>query len=152
MNTTYQPLISKPNDEQRIEILSLLKAEKLPFEDLSNSLGNFLVAIEDNKVIGAIGLEQYENYGLLRSMVVSKKFRNQKIASSLVHHLEGLASAQGIECIYLLTETASEYFEKKGYQKISREKVPASIQASSEFSHICPASAIVMKKSFAASQ
>jgi amino-acid N-acetyltransferase len=55
----------------------------------------------------------------------------------------------GINWLYLLTETASEYFEAKGYERISREDAPAALSASSEFSHVCPVSAIVMKKPLA---
>jgi amino-acid N-acetyltransferase len=46
----------------------------------------------------------------------------------------------------LLTETAPGYFETKGYQQITRADVPEEVQQSSEFSHVCPQSAIVMKK------
>ena len=49
--------------------------------------------------------------------------------------------------MYMFTETAPQYFERKGYEKISRDSVPKSIHASSEFSSVCPVSAIVMKKS-----
>lgn len=115
-------------------------------EDLPNTLNNFFVTIDNNKVIGAIGLEQYGHYGLLRSMVVNKVHRNKNIASQLVRHLERYAVTAGIHCMYLLTETAARYFERKGYKRIDRNEVPAELQASSEFSHVCPASATVMKK------
>jgi amino-acid N-acetyltransferase len=45
-----------------------------------------------------------------------------------------------------LTETADKYFNKKGYRAIAREQVPEQIKASSEFNHVCPVSAVVMKK------
>lgn len=115
-------------------------------EDLPASLDNFFVALDDHKIIGAIGLEQYDNCGLLRSMVVDKEHRNKNIASLLVQQLEDYATKIGIDGMYLLTETAPEYFKRKGYEQISRDDAPAPIQASSEFSHVCPVSAIVMKK------
>jgi amino-acid N-acetyltransferase len=146
MNTTYQPTISNATSSQRQSIIQLLQGEKLPIDDLPASLENFLVATEDNKVVGAIGMELYGNCGLLRSMVVDKEHRNKKIASGLVQQLETEARVKGIDCMYLLTETALQYFERKGYQKITRDEVPRSLQTSSEFSHICPVSAIVMKK------
>ena len=127
-------------------VIALLQAEKLPVEDLPASLDHFFVALNEDKVIGAIGLEQYRHYGLLRSMVVHATHRNKHIASSLVEQLEHYGKTLGITDMYLLTETAPAYFEQKGYQKIKREEVPAALQASSEFSHVCPVSAIVMKK------
>lgn len=146
MQTDFQIVITKASDNQRPLVIALLQTEKLPVEDLPVSLANFFVAQNDGKVIGAIGLEQYGNYALLRSMVVSKAFRNKNIASSLVEYLEKYGRSMGISVMYLLTETAPGYFEKKGYQKINRDEVPAALKLSSEFSHVCPVSAIVMKK------
>ena len=139
--------IAKAKEYQRQSIISLLQAGKLPVEDLPPLLDNFFVALEENNIIGAIGLEQYDNCGLLRSMVVNKEFRNKNIASTLIQELEQKAIALGIDYMYLFTETAPQYFERKGYEKISRDSVPKSLHASSEFSSVCRVSAIVMKKS-----
>lgn len=130
----------------RPAIVQLLQSEKLPVEDLPGSLDHFFVAMDNESVVAAIGLERYGDSGLLRSLVVDKAYRNLKSASQLIKQLEDAASTSGISSIYLLTETAAAYFEKKGYQKITREEVPVALQASSEFSHVCPVSAIVMKK------
>jgi amino-acid N-acetyltransferase len=146
MDTIDDIKISKANNGQRQLIVALLESEKLPVADLPALLDNFFVASENGKVIAAIGLEQYGNCGLLRSMVVDKQYRNKNIASKLVQQLENHAVTAGIDCLYLLTETAPEYFRRKGYEQISRDEVPKELQASSEFSHVCPVSAIVMKK------
>ncbi|MFL5747170.1 MAG: arsenic resistance N-acetyltransferase ArsN2 [Niastella sp.] len=150
MDTISQIKIAKAGNEQRQAIITLLQSEKLPVEDLPASMENFFVALNADKVIGAIGLEQYDNCGLLRSMVVDKEYRNKNTASQLLQELETYAIALSIDCMYLLTETAPGYFGKKGYQKIAREEAPRAIHASSEFSHVCPVSAIVMKKEFIA--
>src|SRR5687768_13661838 len=136
MNTINGIHITKAGNHYRQSIVSLLQSEKLPVDDLPSQLDNFFVAIEAGKVIGAIGLEQYGNCGLLRSMVVNNTYRNQSIASRLVGELEENARNAGIDCIYLLTESAPGYFERKGYKRISRTDVPESIQASSEFSGV----------------
>jgi len=146
MIKTSETTIVKATDKQRQNIIQLLQTEKLPVDDLPPSLDNFFVAIDNDNVIGAIGLELYGDCGLLRSMVVMKEYRNKNIASQLVLQLENYAKAKHINCMYLLTETAPQYFEKKGYEKITREEVPEQLKTSSEFNHVCPASAIVMKK------
>jgi len=146
MDATNYLKIEKANDRQRQAIIALLQSEKLPVEDLPSSMDNFFVAFDNAHIIGAIGLEKYNNYGLLRSAVVSKAYRNKNIASQLVKELENYATELGIDCIFLLTETAPGYFERKGYQRIPREEVPEALHVSSEFSHVCPVSAIVMKK------
>ena len=145
--TTIQSIkIVKAKEDQRQSIISLLQSEKLPAEDLPVSLDNFLVALEGDEVVAAIGLEQLANCGLLRSMVVNKEHRNRSIASGLVKELESDALVLGINCIYLLTETAPLYFERKGYKTVKRDETPEAIKASSEFKNVCPVSAIVMKK------
>ena len=146
MNITFKNEIANATEGDRKDIIQLLQAEKLPTDDLQTSLEHFFIAKDNDKIIGVVGLEKYNDYGLLRSMVVDKEHRNKNTASELVKQLEMYAKTIGINCIYLLTETASGYFERKGFQKIARDQVPEQIKASSEFSHVCPVSAIVMKK------
>ena len=133
-------------DKYRESIIALLTAEKLPTADLPQTLENFVVTLQSEDLTGVAGLEIYGNYGLLRSLAVNNNFRNQGIAAELLLHAEQIAAAKSLKIIYLLTETATDYFSRKGYQKIMRADVPAEVQQSSEFSHVCPQSAIVMQK------
>jgi amino-acid N-acetyltransferase len=130
----------------RENVVALLTAEKLPVDDLPATLENFLVAKQNDEVIGVVGLEIYGDYGLLRSLAVSPAFRGQGVAGTLVQQIEVLANSKGLKAICLLTETAPDYFDRKGYTRITRSDVPAEVQQSSEFSHVCPQSAIVMIK------
>jgi len=127
-------------------IIALLLAEKLPTHDLPETLDNFIVAISGAEVIGVAGLEVYGNYGLLRSVAIRSDFRSQGIAAKLLRRIDALASLKGLIELYLLTETASDYFERKTYRRIERVEIPEEVQRSSEFSHVCPQSAIAMKK------
>jgi len=102
--------------------------------------------IDNDELVGAIGLEMYGSYGLLRSLAVHPGFRNKNIAGKLVEQIEKLTVAEGLKSIFLLTETAQNYFSRQGYHIINRSEIPAEIQQSSEFSHVCPQSAIAMKK------
>lgn len=133
-------------ENYRAKVIALLAAEKLPVDDLPQTLENFVVAKEGEEVTGVAGIEIYDSYGLLRSVAVSAAYRGKGMASQLLDEVEKLAAVQSLKAIYLLTETAPEYFGKKGYQKITRAEVPVEIQQSTEFSHVCPQSAIVMKK------
>jgi amino-acid N-acetyltransferase len=146
MNTTFPATIARATNGQRPAILQLLQAENLPTSDIPASLNHFFAATDADKVIGSIGLERYGSDGLLRSMVVDREYRKNHIAAGLVRELEEHAITEGIRCLYLLTVSAAAYFEKKGYQRISREAVPKPVRMSAEFQHLCPASAIAMKK------
>jgi len=130
----------------RQAVITLLQAENLPAGDLPEELDNFLVIFDGNEVVGSVGLEVYGNYGLLRSLAVNKSFRNKGIGNELLDEIEKSATANNLAGIYLLTETAPDYFKRKGYKQIDRTAIPVEVQQSSEFSHVCPVSAIVMKK------
>jgi amino-acid N-acetyltransferase len=131
---------------QRNSITAILSAEKLPVDDLPEILDNFLIATENEQLIGVAGLEIYGAYGLLRSLAVSPEYRDKGVAGKLIERLESMAGLKGLKELFLLTETASEYFAVRGFQKITRDEVPGGIKQSSEFSHVCPVSATVMKK------
>jgi amino-acid N-acetyltransferase len=134
-------------ENYRDSVVQLLNAAKLPVEDLPLSLDNFSVALNDeNDVIGVVGVEIYGDYALLRSLAVEPEYRGQGVAKRLLSITERSASLNNVKAIYLITETASVYFGKKGYITVARTQVPDEIKVSSEFSYVCPASAIVMKK------
>jgi amino-acid N-acetyltransferase len=134
-------------ENYRDSIVQLLSAAKLPVEDLPLLLDEFSIALNDNNdVIGVVGLEVYGDYALLRSLAVEPGYRGQGVANKLLGIAEGSASLKSVKAIYLITETASVYFGQKGYMTVPRIEVPDEIKVSSEFSYVCPASAIVMKK------
>jgi len=139
-------IIIPANSTQRQLVADLLTTENLPVADLPNPLENFVIAINNQIIVGTAGLEVYGSYGLLRSVAVSSQYRGKQIAQQLLVAIEDIAKAKRLTEIYLLTETAELYFKKKGFLNIHRQHVPAEIKASSEFAHVCPVSAVVMKK------
>jgi amino-acid N-acetyltransferase len=144
-----QITIKQGSNPYKNAIVELLSSERLPVKDLPGNLDHFVLAMADDCVIAVAGLEQYDRYGLLRSLVVNKHYRNQKIADRLISQLEKSAAELGLTDIYLLTETAPEYFTKKGYQRIDRTEIPGPVQQSTEFRDVCPKSAIAMRKAIA---
>lgn len=133
-------------DNYRAGIIALLTAEKLPTADLPETLETFLVTKQDDEVTGVVGIEIYGDFALLRSLAVDKAYRNQGLANTLLTQIEAVAASKKLKAIYLLTETAPDYFSRKGYDKTTRADVPADVRQSTEFSHVCPQSAIVMRK------
>jgi amino-acid N-acetyltransferase len=80
---------------------------------------------------------------------VRKDLRGKGLGQFINRELEKITKQRGIDCIYLLTTTAKDFFGKEGYEVITREDVPESIKNTSEFSEVCPSSATVMKKNLA---
>jgi amino-acid N-acetyltransferase len=138
--------ITPAGPEYREAIISLLRSAGLPVEDLPQQLQNFFTATDNGFVVGVIGLETYDRNGLLRSLVVKPEYQKLKIAAALVSKVENLGRSLGLDSIYLLTETAKDYFGRKGYEQIVRTQAPESLNQSTEFSHVCPGTAILMKK------
>jgi amino-acid N-acetyltransferase len=135
-------------DLQEMEVLNLLlQSARLPEVDTSNLLGQyFKISDPQGNITAAIGLEQYGEYGLLRSLVVGESYRNRGLAGMLVRKVIEHSTVLGLKKLILLTTTADVYFEKHQFERIQRDDVPEEIKQSTEFSSICPVSAIVMQK------
>lgn len=133
-------------DQLALEKLQqFLQTNKLPFRDvkLEGSL-YFTYEDENHTIIGSGGLELYGKHALLRSLAVEEKHRNKKLGLSIVNDLMTKARSLNIENLFLLTETAREFFEKKGFQDIERTEVPEVLRNSSEFTSVCPSTATCM--------
>ena len=96
-------------------------------------------------VVGSAALELYGAAALLRSVAVALSFRGQGLGQQLTQAALKLARQRDITHIYLLTETASEFFSNFGFRPIDRSQVPFSVQNSMEFTSLCPASALAME-------
>ena len=93
------------------EILSLLRANDLPVEDVSSGLiAGFLIAESaSGSVIGIGGLEQLGASVLLRSLAVAREAGGTGIARALVARLEDNARSCGRQDVWLLTTTAERF-------------------------------------------
>lgn len=138
---------ARPEDLPSLE--ALLAAEKLPLAGVREHLGGFLVAVTAGGVIGTIGLEVYGDVGLLRSAVVAPAARRRGVAALLAMRLIEDARARGVKALYLLTETAADYFERAGFRRIARADIPQALHASAELSGACPDSAVCMVRTLA---
>lgn len=127
------------------DVIELLRVSKLPYQDLRLK-NNVFVSYHngEGKMIGSGGLEFYSGYALLRSVAVEEKLRGKSIGQKIVSDLLARAKEKLIKEVYLLTETAHDFFLKRGFRDIARESVPAEIKASTEFSSVCPVSSVVM--------
>lgn len=128
-------------------ILNLLKNCELPLDDFERHLNTTIVARNKNEIIGCAALEMYKPYVLLRSVAVARSYRTKGIGSALTQAALDLALKEDIMRVYLLTETATEFFSKFGFRSIERFKVPDMVRHSVEFTTACPESAVAMELS-----
>jgi amino-acid N-acetyltransferase len=126
-------------------IVVLLEQAQLPTSGVAEHLANFVVLEAQDEVCGTVGLERHGRVALLRSLVVAPALQGHGAGSTLCDHLEQSARAQGLQTIYLLTETAEAFFAHRGYASIVRDSAPPEIAETDEFSRLCPASAVLMR-------
>jgi amino-acid N-acetyltransferase len=115
----------------------LLTEASLPTAGVAEHFGSFLVAESDGVVIGSMGLELYGHTALLRSAVVQPSWRNSGVGTMLYSALISKAKQQGVRQLLLLTNTAAEYFAKKGFITIDQHTVTGPITQSVEFTGAC---------------
>ena len=135
------------NDDKKI-VLDLLSKADLPIADLTAAkMSNFMVARDiDNHILGVVGVEIYQEIGLLRSLAVDPAYRGKGLGRQLTRRMESFAKDNGIRAIYLLTMTAADFFVKIGYKVTHRYKVPDSIGKTEEYKNLCPVSAVCLFK------
>ncbi|MGP8033645.1 MAG: arsenic resistance N-acetyltransferase ArsN2 [Steroidobacteraceae bacterium] len=132
--------------DELIAIRSLLESAGLPSSDLAAARPEFLAIRKDGKLAAAGALQRFGSVALLRSVVVSDDCRGMGLGGTIVIELERLASEARIERLILLTQTAAQFFARRGYQVIERAAAPADVQQSEEFRSLCPSSATCMTK------
>lgn len=129
------------------ELRTLLALNSLDASDLkSGDMAHFVGTTYQGALIAVGGLEIYNKTALLRSVATSPEYRGRGLAQAIVGELEKLADSCGVSSLYLLTETASNFFEKLGYQQVERSTAPDDITATRQFSDLCPSSAELMMK------
>ncbi|HEX8039168.1 MAG TPA: arsenic resistance N-acetyltransferase ArsN2 [Chryseosolibacter sp.] len=122
----------------------LLKSSGLPADDLDYNRDLLVGYYEGDDLVGTGGLEVYGPYALLRSLSVKMGIRGKAVGTTITEYLLEEAKKKKLKSVYLLTETAHGFFQKKGFKDVSRDAVPREVKQSEEFSKLCPESAAVM--------
>ena len=127
------------------EVTALLTENALPIADISaSSPPHFFGMRHAGVLVAVVGIELCLPFGLLRSLAVRSSFRKRGLARELVLFAQAWAAAQGVDSLFLLTTTAEQFFLGLGYAPAARASAPSAIQASSQFSGLCPASAALL--------
>lgn len=139
-------LIEPARAHDRPRVRELLRKAGLPVDDVDTSPVDFLVMREAGQVVGVAGLQNAEGAGLLRSLAVLPSLHGQGRGGALVAAVERLAEQRGIDDLYLLTTTAPSFFALHDYLRVHRASVPLALQATRQFTTLCPATAVCMHK------
>jgi C_GCAxxG_C_C family probable redox protein len=128
-------------------IKTLLAVCLLPAHDVSDSRIRFLVAESDRGIIGVSGFEVLANgVALLRSLAVMPGYRKQQIGRRLVNRTIAAADDDGIGRIFLLTESATDYFSNVGFVAVPRDQAPPELGAATLDTRPCSRGATLMRR------
>ena len=125
-------------------IESLLLVNGLPRDGARDHLQTFIVAVMAGETLACAGAEISGDVALLRSVAVQPARQRQGIGRRLLEQLLLEARRRDIARLYLLTETAADYFARFGFTREPRAHAPLVLQDSVEFQGACPASATLM--------
>jgi amino-acid N-acetyltransferase len=149
MSETMTITIAPADATDTPAILALLERNGLPRDGFPDQARTALAARAGASVVGSAALELYGMAALLRSVAVDASLRGQGLGQQLTRAALELARQHGVKTVYLLTETAGDFFPRFGFRPIERSTVDPAVQQSVEFTSACPVSALVLALSLA---
>lgn len=129
----------KPGSADFERFVAALEAAALPTDDLVSEPFRYFTA--DDRAWGGVSAGPD---AMLRSLVVLPDARGQGLGVIVAQGLVEHAREARAERLWLLTTSASPFFEKLGWRTADRAAAPAAIAHSKQFSELCPASATLM--------
>lgn len=122
----------------------LLGASGLPLAGLEST--RLWVLETDGFLAGVGGFERYSDLALLRSLAVKPEERGKGFGGALLRHLLGTLRTEGVTAAYGLTTTIPDWLVGLGFEKVSRDGLPAALRGSEQLRGACPAAARAFKK------
>ena len=98
----------------------------------------------DGEIIACAGIEHCADAVLLRSLAVAPAARGRGHARRLVKALRERARGAGARRLWLLTNTAADWFTAHGWHDSARDSAPAGVRDHAQFRYLCPAGSRVM--------
>lgn len=129
-----------------LRMVSWLSAAGLATADLDEGAPTFLASPDAKGAVAFAGLTGHGPDRLLRSVVVDPAYRGSGVGRPLIAALEAFALDDGVARLWLLTDSASAFFEAVGYRRCDRAEAPEAVSASSQFRGLCSSSAVLMCK------
>ena len=96
---------------------------------------HYWVSVANGKVIGTVGLVISDNYSVLKSLFVHRKYRGapHKVGHCLLHTAMAKATASKCDHLYLGTmdrfAAARRFYDKHGFDRILPESLPEGFPA-----------------------
>lgn len=125
-------IIKQLDESFKPKVLELIAEDALRPEGILEKDSKYWGAFWEEELIGVIGCEIENQYGILRSALVHKKFRKKGIAEKLNGVLLQNAREDKLKAIYLFSTEAGAYWTRLGFTGTTvqevLEKLPDSYQ------------------------
>ncbi len=123
----------------------LLQRAGLPCPEDPEAIAWWGAHDQSGGLLALAGVERYGSALFLRSVAVADSARKCGIGTQLVATVLSQAVTREISAVYLLTDSAQQFFARLGFHPIARAAAPAELAASDEWSSACPQSATLME-------
>ncbi|MDQ0200878.1 GNAT family N-acetyltransferase [Neobacillus ginsengisoli] len=134
-----QSLIRKAGKQDLGKLTAFLKQANLGTEGLTDETVDYFLLMEDEagELKGSLGMEAFDGFGLLRSLVVSAGQAEKEIFILFTQMLQ-LAKEKGMNSLFLATNKreAVSFFELLGFQSVEREELPTPFYHSDHIRHV----------------
>ncbi len=140
------PPIELLSVEHLAAVRQLLSETDLPNDDCGDPDNRFYGIYHFGQLIACGGLQAAGSSALLRSVAVSPAHQGKGLGQQLVDYLLLQAAVLNLQRVYLLTETAADYFLSIGFQPVERSAVPDKVTRTAQFTTLCPDSAVCLMK------
>ncbi len=145
--------ILEAQPDNLLAVLQLLERVDLPTEGVKEHFVSFLVGLKtsadsstDAQVIACVGLEMYGPSALLRSLAIHLSYQGKGFGKKMVEAASTWAKEHDVRQLFLLTDSAVDFFHKLGFTNINRNLVPQGVRQSIEFTKLCPTAPCLTKK------
>jgi N-acetylglutamate synthase-like GNAT family acetyltransferase len=123
---------------------ALVAGSGLPLDDLDRCRATQYVVRDGAAIVATAALEVRGRDAILRSVAVDPDWRGQRLGERIVSHAIAAAREADLRALYLLTETAADFFPRFGFVVEARAAAPPAIQASAEYGFVCGSHAVPM--------
>ena len=105
------------------------------YEAINNSINEFVIIEEDNKIIACAALKIYkeDNVGEIYALVVNKNFHNTDISTKLMELLINKASELSLSSIFALSKYGGRFFFRFEFVESKLSFLPDSRQKSYDY-------------------
>ncbi|GAE31290.1 hypothetical protein [Halalkalibacter hemicellulosilyticus] len=127
-------VVRKAKQEDLLKVQRLVAKAGLRDEGIEHIIEHFLIVENDaEQLIGTVGIEMYEEVGLLRSLVLQSPEWDAKLSLEFLQLTLKYAEEQKLKAVYLCAKATSALFHQLGFREVVKERIPKEIQESAHF-------------------